>query len=643
MSDGNDALWRRNTLDQTASPYLQQHRDNPVWWHPWTEETLTRAREQQLPLFVSVGYATCHWCHVMAAEAFSDPEVAAALNESFMCIKVDREERPDIDHFLMQYVLATRGHGGWPLNAFLTPDLKPMLALTYVPVAPRGGMPGFITILEKVAAFFHGEGDKLPSFDLWEGVPAPAPGPASAEESSAPPWEETAHRGDNLLRRMDRQYGGFGQDTKFPPHSSLLYLLYLLSTQTPGSNRAVSLERGIRLTLNAIARGGLHDHVQGGFFRYCVDRQWTIPHFEKMLYDQAMLLWVFSLASTVLKEDWYRDVALRIFTALEETFRDAGGLYISAHDADTNHQEGRTYLWDAADLPQELRDVFILSPQGNFEGRTHLVRRDGGVLPPEVTATLHTLLDIRRQRPQPDTDQKIVTAWNCLAGIALIHGGRFLRRPDMTARGTELFHLLWERNGLPHHRLLRSTLPGKEPETVECLEDYGAMLLYTTLLMEETEDPQELNRFRAIATGLRDNLERFKDERGWRYSIASDMPSIPADTFDSPSPSPVSLAEAGIVRLALLSGDVTAPVVFEDDSHRDFHNIVAMMAQGEFFVLEQPSHVPWEELPPQTLQVCAPRSTICFAQACRPGAFTPEMWHQYLQRQPGEASAPGTA
>jgi uncharacterized protein YyaL (SSP411 family) len=627
-NDTAETRWRRNNLDQTASPYLQQHRDNPVWWQPWTEDTLARAQEKQLPLFVSVGYATCHWCHVMAAEAFSDTEVAAVLNTSFMCIKVDREERPDIDHFLMQYLLATRGHGGWPLNAFLTPDLKPMLALTYVPVQPSSGMPGFVTILEKVADFFQGEGGKLPSFDLWEGVPKPG-----EQTLSSAPWEEAAHRGDNLLRRMDRQYGGFGQDTKFPPHSSLLYLLYLLSTQPPGSERAVALERGIRLTLNAMARGGLHDHLQGGFFRYCVDRQWTIPHFEKMLYDQAMLLWVYSLASRVLQDEWYQEVALGIYTALEETFRDERGLYISAHDADTEHQEGLTYVWDAQELPENLRDVFILHQNGNFEGRTHLIRRDGGVLPADITATLNTLLELRKERPQPASDDKIVTAWNGLAGIALIHAGRFLQRPDLTARGTELFDRLWEQNGLPDQRLLRSTLPGKDPESVECLEDYGAMLVYTTMLMEETEDPAEISRLRSIAAGLRTNLDRFKDERGWRYSIAGDMPSIPADTFDNPSPSPVSLAEAGLVRLGLLDGEVSVPVPFEDDSHRDFHNIVAMMAQGEFFVLEQPALLPWDELPPQTLQICATGSTICFARMCRPGTFNRQMWQQYLERQ----------
>lgn len=617
-------MFSRNNLDNTASPYLLQHRDNPIWWQPWTEKTLAYARETGKPIFVSVGYATCHWCHVMAREAFSHEEIAAALNDGFVSIKVDREERPDIDHFLMQFLMATRGHGGWPLNAFLTPDLRPMLALTYVPVAPRGGMPAMGTILEKVMEYYTTEGHRPNHLDLWKAVEKERRRSENrtAEEQNLTVGQQALQRGANLIRRADRQYGGFGQDTKFPPHSSLLYLLYLREIYTPEAT--ASIDAVLHQTLRAMAQYGLHDHLQGGFFRYCVDRQWQIPHFEKMLYDQAMMLWVYSVAGKVLEDPWYHQVARGVVRCLEESFR-TGGCYLSAHDADTDHIEGDTYLFDDEEIPRELQNFFHLAPGGNMEGRHHLVRRDSGPVPPEVQRHLDTLLQHRRTRRPPDTDRKVVTAWNALAGTALLNAARFLNAPHLTDRARELYHALKEANSRGPGHWIRSSLDGVENPT-ECLEDYGAVLLFITTLVEEASSREERQNLLHEAALVRERLDAFATPEGWRYTLADDIPSIPADTFDSPSPSPVALAEQGLYRLALLTGTPATHVPFYEDTYRDFANITALMAGGEFYLLEErDGHRPWGELPANVIRTAADQDTWCFRGVCHPG--WPQRWN----------------
>jgi len=263
---------QRNNLDRSDSPYLRQHRDNPVWWQEWGGDVLQEAIQKNKPLFVSVGYSTCHWCHVMAAEAFTDPVTAEFLNHNFICIKIDRETRPDIDQYLMHFIQAQSGSGGWPLNVFLTPDQRPVFALTYAPASAdsQRGMQPLLMIAEKVLEYINAHGAEIEPFHFSAETPAAArPDTLIAE----------------LLSGHDPLYGGFGMGQKFPPHSTLLYMLYYLSIE-----KHPELEKVCRLTLDSMRRGGLHDHLQGGIFRYCVDRQWTIPHFEKMLYDQPLTL-----------------------------------------------------------------------------------------------------------------------------------------------------------------------------------------------------------------------------------------------------------------------------------------------------------------------------------------------------------------
>ncbi|TVR68458.1 MAG: thioredoxin domain-containing protein [Spirochaetaceae bacterium] len=636
----NTPDFSRNNLDRTASPYLRQHEDNPVWWQPWTREVLEYAKERDKPLFVSVGYATCHWCHVMASEAFSDPGVADKLNRDFVSIKVDREERPDLDHYLMQFLLATRGSGGWPLNAFLTPEGKPFLALTYVPVKPRQGMPGFPEILERVTEFYRSEAHRVSDFALPFGYggsgkrSTPAVGSPIAPDEIAP---AAVHRAHNLVRREDRIHGGFGTGAgagagadpgpKFPPHSALLYLLHVLELY-----RDDVVEETVRRTLDAIARRGLHDHLQGGFFRYCVDVAWTIPHFEKMLYDQAMLLWVYSLAWKVLGRPWYREVAAGIVRALDETFADPDGLLISAHDADTDHQEGLTYLWSdgeiaslGADEREHLLSLFEIVEGGNLEGRHHLVRRDDGPLESADLELLERMLERRRARPQPGRDDKIVTAWNALAAIALVHAGRYLDEPTLVERARAIYRALETRNRLEDGRWIRSSREGRR-NTVECLEDYAALLYLTTMLAEHAPSEEKFEDWVPVMMELEARIDAFRHEGGWLYSLAEDIPPVPADTFDSPTPSPKALAEAALIRSALLRGaPPPPPVPLGPDYQEDFHNLAVLMQEGEFYLLEGAELLPWRELPANGMQRMSPRETWCFRGICRPGR--PEEWN----------------
>jgi uncharacterized protein YyaL (SSP411 family) len=608
---------KRNNLAEVSSPYLRQHADNPVWWQEWNSDTLSYAAEAGKPLFVSVGYATCHWCHVMAAEAFSDPDVATFLNTHFVSIKVDREERPDIDHFLMQFLLATRGNGGWPLNAFLATPRRPVLALTYVPVQPRNGLPGFIGIAEQVVDFIDTRRDELKDVTFRAGD-ADAEGAPATEIGATVPIpdldtirEEAVHRVQNLLRRFDRSHGGFGTSAKFPPHSTLLYLLHAVDL-VPMDERQ-STDTVIQRTLNAIARRGLHDHLQGGFFRYCVDREWTIPHFEKMLYDQALLLWVFALGYHRYGNEWYRDVAEGIVRSLEETFA-VGDVFVSAHDADTDHREGGTYLWTEEELAaegqersvlprepgdagsertvftqarqgagsertvftqarqgagsehtdakdsvftvEELSRFLELVPGGNFEGKHHLLRRNDGQLSPRERSLLERLLLRRRRRPQPGVDGKVVTSWNALAGIGLVVAGRYLNRPEWIERAWRLRSELYRRNITVTEdgkvvRVARSSL-GEDRSNGAFLEDHAALLLFETYLAETLWKNDRTNGTLLLSMeALRNNVLRFRDEGsriGWVTSHTDDFESIPADEFDAPTPSPIALAELALLR-----------------------------------------------------------------------------------------------
>jgi hypothetical protein len=583
----------RNNLDRSSSPYLKQHRDNPVWWQEWSAEIVAAAAAQGKPLFVSVGYSTCHWCHVMAAEAFSDEATARFLNESFLCIKVDRETRPDIDQYLMRFAQEQNGSGGWPLNVFLTWDLRPLLALTYAPARPQRGMASLLLVAQRVLEYIRGHDREIVPFSLREEAPATA-----ARELI----------GDGLLALFDSRHGGFGTDQKFPPHSTLLYMLY---SQCVGPH--AGLERACRLTLERMRRGGLHDHLQGGIYRYCVDREWTVPHFEKMLYDQAMALWWSALAARVLDDEAQARMAAGVVRCLEETFA-LDGLFAAAFDADTGHREGATYLWDIGEIeavltPEEFSGFqrsYLLAAGGNVHGAVHLARQDDRPLP----AAEEKLLARRRLRPQPGRDDKLLCGSNALVACALIQAARLLDRPAWEERAAgvvrRLLEVFWDGRRLAHC-LSAGTL-----QRQEFLEDATALLLALTMLREGDDG------WAGVLTRLEAYVSSFRRQGRWLASAAADFREIDASWFDHPLPSPVSLAALGLARAAVLRGDAPEALEYRRPHQSDFYNVAALFANGLFHQVHAPRLIPWAKLPANSIQVRDARESDCYDGACRP-------------------------
>src|SRR5207248_5114199 len=434
-----------NRLAQETSPYLLQHAANPVEWYPWGEEALERARAEQRPILLSIGYSACHWCHVMERESFEDDVTAALMNERFVCIKVDREERPDLDGIYMDAVAAMTGQGGWPLTVFLTPAGKPFLGGTYFPPEPRHGLPSFQQVLLAVSDLYRERPADVARrtqvlVDALEQAAASAP---SAEPLTESLLFQAVHRLEELL---DPEWGGFGRAPKFPP-ASALELLLRRGAVAPAEK-----------TLDEMAAGGMYDLVGGGFHRYSVDERWLVPHFEKMLYDNALLVPAYLHGWLVTGKERYREVVEETIEYLLRELRLPEGGFASSQDADTEGVEGLTYTWASGEgAPEELFEPF---EDGRFVLR--------GGLDPETRARL---LEIRVDRPQPGLDDKAIASWNGLALAALAEAGRRLDRPTWIdeARGLAEFLLgPLSENG----RLQRSRRAGRSTGT-GYLDDYA--------------------------------------------------------------------------------------------------------------------------------------------------------------------------
>ncbi len=589
----NEKEIRRNNLVRSSSPYLLQHSGNPVWWQEWSDELLRFARTSDKLLFVSVGYATCHWCHVMASEAFSDPGTASYLNSHYICIKVDREQRPDIDQFLMDFINNQNGRGGWPLNVFMTPDLRPVYALTYAPAKSKDSMLSFLIIAQKVHEFYENNRDKIPPFVTSGNTPD------VADEKSLL---------STLSKYYDAQNGGFGRDQKFPPHSSLLFLLYQLAIDESPSIKTICSK-----TLDSISLRGLNDHLQGGIFRYCVDSEWTIPHFEKMLYDQAMALWCFSLAYRVIGKPAYKTMAEKILKCLEECFN-VEGLYITGLDADTEHVEGATYLWSYEQLKDELlpeefekfAGSYYISRSGNFEGLIHLLRINDNPL----DYIEDKLLSVRRKRKQPSKDDKILCGINALLAMALSQAGKYLERPDLEKNAAGLLRTLLDRfwDG---KKLMHSYYKGVFREQ-SFLFDAAAILTAITMLYENDDS------WISTMTLMTQYVESFKENDKWRESSAVDFLTVYASWSDHPVPSSVSLAEMALTRAAILTGKDYQSVNYREPFKSDFYNIAAMMHNGLFHLIESEKDLLSYRVPVNSVRIHGKQETDCFMGTCRP-------------------------
>jgi uncharacterized protein len=540
-----------NRLAGETSPYLLQHKDNPVDWYPWGDEALGRARELDRPLLVSIGYSACHWCHVMERESFEDPQTAALMNDNFVCVKVDREERPDIDALCMEACQAMTGQGGWPLNTFMTPAREPFYAGTYFPPQPRQGMPGWPTVLQAVAEAWEQRREQVQaqSSRLVQALGATA----RMAPSSEPIREEVIDQAlESLRSSYDARFGGFGGAPKFPQASSLELLL-------ARGEREMSLA-----TLEHMARGGIYDQLGGGFARYAVDRTWTVPHFEKMLYDNGLLARAYLHGWQVSGRERFRRVCTETLDwALREMRGPEGGFY-SALDADSEGVEGKYYAWSEAELrealPGELADeavaYFGVTAGGNFEGGLNVLEARGPepASLPEIRARL---LQLRERRVRPGLDDKRLCSWNALMISALAEAGAVLGRPDYlkAAVGCAIFVVTELRD--PEGGLLRTWKDGSG-RIPGYLEDHAFLLEALITLYESTFDPRWYRAAVEIAQAI---IARFADpEHGGFFMTAGEPAELPArrkDLEDSPIPSGSSAAAFGLLRLALLSGEAS--------------------------------------------------------------------------------------
>ncbi|HTV00193.1 MAG TPA: thioredoxin domain-containing protein [Luteitalea sp.] len=586
-----------NRLAAETSPYLRQHADNPVDWYPWGPDALARARTEQKPIFLSVGYSTCHWCHVMAHESFEHAGVAALLNAHFVSIKVDREERPDLDRVYMLFVQATTGQGGWPMSVFLTPDLQPFFGGTYYPSTARLGRPGFIDVLQEIDRVWRDERERVVSSAatltarLQEAVKSE---PASSDGLVIAPPPALDDALASYVQGFDARFGGFGAAPKFPRPSELLFLLrqHALSGNPEGLEMTVE-------TLRAMATGGIRDHVGGGFHRYSVDAFWRVPHFEKMLYDQAQLVLALLEASQASGDPFYASVAEDTLAYIVRDLTGSDGGIWSAEDADSvpadeadgphpRRLEGAFYLWSPEEIVEavgeELAPLAIArfgvlpegnahDPQGEFRGRNVLyVARDLEDLAVShdqpidaVIRDLRTirqrLFSARRRRPRPGLDDKVLTAWNGLTIAAFARAARQLRSRSPQAatwlRAAEraaqcVRDQLWDANAGVLRRVWRDGRASVDAYA----EDYASMVFGLLELFEATGDAAWLDWARDLQARLD---ERFwdADAGGW-FSTTGDDPTVllrMKEDYDGAEPSAGALAVANLLRLVHLAPD----------------------------------------------------------------------------------------
>jgi uncharacterized protein len=518
-----------NRLAQETSPYLLQHADNPVDWYAWGDEAFARARAEDKPILLSVGYAACHWCHVMAHESFEDPGVAAVMNELFVNVKVDREERPDVDSLYMDAVVALTGSGGWPMTVFLTPDGEPFLGGTYFPPEPRHGLPSFRQVLTQVAEIYrerHGDVVRQAQA-LTDSVRESARIEASREPLASSLLHE-AVRG--LRSGFDERWGGWGHAPKFPAASTIEFLL-----------RRDEVEPAAK-TLDGMALGGMYDLVGGGFHRYSVDERWLVPHFEKMLYDNAQLVPAYLHGWLVTGTGRYREIVEETVTYMLRELALPEGGFASAQDADTDGVEGLTFTWTRGDgVPEEY-----LQP---FEHGRSVIRGD---LPPQLKAEL---FERRELRPKPLRDDKAIAAWNGLALAALAEAGRRLRRDDWLDAARTLGEFLLGPLSTPEGRLHRTYRDGVAKNT-GFLDDYADVAHGLYELHVATGEARWLEESRRLALLA---VELFGDgERGGFFMTPADGEELVArkkDLDDHPTPSGNSMLAFVLLRLARVYGD----------------------------------------------------------------------------------------
>ena len=570
-----------NRLADEQSPYLRQHKDNPVDWYPWGEEAFAKADKEDKPIFLSIGYSTCHWCHVMERESFEDAEVAAVLNDNFVAIKVDREERPDVDSIYMDVCQMMRGQGGWPLTVLLTPDRKPFFAATYLPKEGRFQQTGLMDLLPRVQKLWRKDREKLLD-DAEEVTDLLRRSTEEQEGGDAPGPQLLAEAARQLSRQFDRTHGGFGSAPKFPAPHNLLFLLR--HWHRTGEERPLNI---VTKTLDEMRLGGLYDQVGYGFHRYSTDQQWKLPHFEKMLYDQAMHVLAYTEAYQATGEARYERTAREVLTYVMRDLQAPEGGFYSAEDADSLNEEGEMeegafYVWStdelrdllAPDLAELVIDVYNMSPEGNYQEEStgqrtgknvlHLDRSlaeeaerrdmDESALRDRLETARATLFEARSERPRPGLDDKVLTDWNGLAVAGLAKAARVFDESEYEQTAIQTARFLLDTMHDADGRLLHRYRAG-EAGIRATLDDYAFLIFGLLDLYETTFDSKWL---RAALDQMEACLEQFWDAKnGGFYMTPDDGEDLivrPKDATDGAMPSGNSVQLMNLLRLARFTG-----------------------------------------------------------------------------------------
>ncbi|MCZ4520680.1 thioredoxin domain-containing protein [Rhodococcus ruber] len=547
-----------NALDESTSPYLRQHADNPVHWQQWGPQALQSARDRDVPILLSIGYSACHWCHVMAHESFEDETTAALMNENFVCIKVDREERPDLDSVYMNATVAMTGQGGWPMTCFLTPETEPFYCGTYYPPTPRQGMPSFEQLLTAIADTWSTRRQDV--FDASAAIVTELRKQSAGIPAGGRPIDADflAASVAAICADEDTTFGGFGQAPKFPPGALLEGLLR--HYERTGNGEVLDV---VRRTASAMARGGIYDQLGGGFARYSVDAEWIVPHFEKMLYDNALLLRFYAHASRVDDDPLIRRVASDTAEFMLRELRTANGCFASALDADTEGVEGLTYAWTPEQLIETLgfedgvwaAGLFAVNSAGTFEAGMSVLQ-----LPAEpedydrFARVRRALSDARAIRPQPGRDDKVVTAWNGLAITALVEAGIGSNTPKWVDAAVECGEQLFAAH-VESGRVRRASLGSAVGDATGVLEDYACLAVAAAGLFQATGDLIWIERMVSLLDAAIEHFADPDDAGSW-FDTADDAETLvtrPRDPIDGATPSGAStMAEALLTAAALV-------------------------------------------------------------------------------------------
>ncbi|WP_461027570.1 thioredoxin domain-containing protein, partial [Streptomyces sparsus] len=559
-----------NRLAESQSPYLLQHADNPVDWWPWSAEAFEEATRRDVPILLSVGYSSCHWCHVMAHESFEDEETARYLNAHFVSVKVDREERPDIDSVYMEAVQAATGQGGWPMTVFLTPDRQPFYFGTYFPPSPRHGMPSFRQVLEGVTGAWQERRGEVT--EVAAQIAADLAGRSLAVTGGDEPTQPTpGDQADALLaltREFDARHGGFGGAPKFPPPMALEFLLR--HHARTGAEGALQM---VEATCEAMSRGGIYDQLAGGFARYSVDAGWVVPHFEKMLYDNALLCRLYAHLWRSTDSPAARRVALETADFMVAELRTQQGGFASALDADSAepdnpggpHREGAYYDWTPAGLREVLGEddaafaarLYGVTEEGTFEHGSSVLQlpdNSGPMDAERVESVRRRLLAARQQRPRPGRDDKVIAAWNGLAIAALAEVGAYFDRPDLVDAATAAADLLVGVHLDDHGRLYRTSLGGVTGSSAGVLEDYADTAEGLLTLYSVTGESAWLDLSGVLLDAV---LTHFTGDSGAFYDTAADAEQLirrPQDPTDGATPSGWTAAAGALLTYAAYTG-----------------------------------------------------------------------------------------